>query len=141
MLGTPLFVLEELLKKLKRRFVTPAMVLAVTFLLFRFVLFIGYVPTESMEPTLHKGSFIVGSRIYGELETGDIVIFQHEGKLLVKRIAAIEGDMVEHGQEMLCVPSGKFYVLGDNRSCSVDSSSWDDPFISSNSVIAIVPSS
>ena len=91
-----------------------------------------------MEPTLPKGSFIIGSRVYGELDVGDIVVFEHEGRLLVKRVAAIEGDMVEHKQEMLCVPNGKIYVLGDNRSCSVDSSSWDDPFISCSSVIAIV---
>lgn len=49
--------------KLKRWFVIPALALAVTLLLFRFVLFIGYVPTASMEPTLHKDSLIVGSRI------------------------------------------------------------------------------
>ena len=126
------------MRKLKMRCVIPVLVRAVTFIVFHFVLFVGYVPTESMEPTLHTGSFIVGSRIYGELEVGDIVVFQHEGKLLVKRIAAIAGDMAEHKQEMLCVPNGKIYVLGDNRSCSVDSSSWDDTFISSNSVIAIV---
>ena len=124
--------------KPKTRFIIPALVLAVTLVLFQFVLFVGYVPTESMEPTLHKGSFVVGSRIFDKLDVGDIVVFRHEGKLLVKRIAAIEGDMVEHRQEMLCVPNGKIYVLGDNRNCSVDSSSWNDPFISSSSVIAIV---
>lgn len=126
------------IKKTIRRFVIPALVLVVTLVLFRFVLFIGYVPTESMEPTLKKESVIFGSRLLGELEVGDIIVFRHKGKLLVKRIAAIEGDMVEHRQEMLCVPNGKIYVLGDNRSCSIDSSSWDDPFISSSSVIAIV---
>lgn len=139
MLGTPLFALEEkYIIKSKRRFVIPALVLAVTLVLFRFVLFIGYVPTESMEPTLRKGSFIVGSRIFDELDEGDIIVFRHDGKLLVKRVAATEGDIVKHRQEMLCVPNGKIYVLGDNRSCSIDSSLWDDPFISSSSVIATV---
>ena len=48
-------------------------------LLFRTVFFLGYVPTASMEPTIPKGSLILGLRQYGELSTGDIVIFRHEG--------------------------------------------------------------
>lgn len=91
-----------------------------------------------MEPTLKKGSFIVGRRLFRELEVGDIIVFRHEGKLLVKRIAAVEGNLVENKREKVCVPHGKFYVLGDNRGCSVDSMSWDDPFINSHSVIAII---
>ena len=34
--------------------------------LMKTVLFLGYVPTESMEPTLKKASFILGTRLYGE---------------------------------------------------------------------------
>lgn len=49
---------------------------------------------ESMEPTLERGSYIIGCRIYSNLETGDIIIFRHNRKLLVKRIVAVEGDMV-----------------------------------------------
>lgn len=128
----------KLIIKPKRKFVIPVLVLTVTLILFRFVLFVGYVPTESMEPTLHKGCFFIGSRLFGELDVGDIIVFRRDGKLLVKRIAAIEGDMVEHKQKTLCVPDGKIYVLGDNRSCSVDSRAWDDPFISSSSIIATV---
>ena len=37
---------------------------------------------------------ILGIRIFGELERGDVVIFRHERKMLVKRIAAGEGDRV-----------------------------------------------
>lgn len=123
--------------KQKLKVILPALTLLGTFLLFRFVLFIGYVPTESMEPTLKKGSVIVGNRLFGELKAGDIIVFRHEGKLLVKRIAVIEGNVVEHNRRKLCVPQGKLYVLGDNRVSSKDSRSWDNPFISSSSVIAI----
>ena len=85
----------------KWKFIVPALALLGTCLLFRFVLFIGYVPTESMEPTLKRGSIIVGSRLFGELKVGDIVVFRHGGKLLVKRIAATEGNVVEYkGQGM-----------------------------------------
>ena len=36
--------------------------------LMKTVLFLGYVPTESMEPTLKKDSFILGTRLYGEVK-------------------------------------------------------------------------
>ena len=58
------------------------------------VFLFGYVPTASMEPTLPEGSYILGLRIYGELEKGDIIIFKHDGKLLVKRIAALPGEAI-----------------------------------------------
>ena len=77
----------------KKRFIIPGLILFVIVLAFKHVLFIGYVPSESMEPTLKAGSYIIGSRIYGELKTGDIIIFEHDGKMLVKRIAA-EGHIV-----------------------------------------------
>ena len=41
--------------------------------LFRWMFFIGYVPTSSMEPTLKTGSVLLGIRIIGSIETGDII--------------------------------------------------------------------
>ena len=58
----------------------------------RSVFLIGYVPSASMEPTLHEGSFILGLRLYSEPKVGDIIIFEKDGVLLVKRIAACPGD-------------------------------------------------
>jgi len=124
------------MRKPKRRFIIPTFVIAGTLLLFRFVLFIGYVPTESMEPTLHRGSFIVGGRIMGELEVRDIVVFRRDGKLLVKRVAGMGGDIVEHRGGTMSVPAGELYLLGDNRSNSWDSRYWEYPFISEEDVIA-----
>lgn len=124
--------------KRKWKFIVPMLILLGTFLLFRFVLFIGYVPTESMEPTILKGSYILGCRIFGELQVGDIIVFEHEGKQLVKRIAAMGGDVVEHKGRRLIVPQEYFYVLGDNRKCSADSSTWDNPFIHMDSVVTMI---
>ena len=76
------------------KWLIPASVLVTTVLLFRFVFFIGYVSTESMEPTIHKGSFILGCWIFGELKVGDIIVFEYEGKQIVKRVAAVGGDVV-----------------------------------------------
>ena len=120
------------------KWLLPAFVLVTTVLLFRFVFFVGYVPTESMEPTIHKGSYILGCRIFGELKVGDIIVFEHEGKQLVKRIAAVGGDVVEHKGDVLIVPDGKIYVLGDNKDNSADSKSWAVPLIENDDIIATV---
>lgn len=52
--------------------------------LMKTVLFLGYVPTESMEPTLKKDSFILGTRLYGDLTDGDIIIFERDGAAACK---------------------------------------------------------
>ena len=119
-----------------RAILIPAICLLITLVLFRVVFLFGYVPTASMEPTLHEGSLILGCRIYGELETGDIIIFKHDGKLLVKRIAACPGETVEHGGELHTVPANCYYVLGDNAENSHDSRYWEDPFISKAEIVA-----
>lgn len=110
----------------------------VTFILLKCVFLIGYVPSESMEPTLERGSYIIGCRIYSSLETGDIIIFWHDGKLLVKRIAAVEGDVVEKNGTSMTVPEGCYYVLGDNADSSFDSRYWKEPFVSEKEVVAKV---
>lgn len=124
--------------RLNRKFIIPVLFLLGTLLLFRFAIFVGYVPTESMEPTLPKGSIIVGSRIYWDLKVGDVIVFKHAGKLLVKRIAATRGDVVEHKGNVLIVPEREFYVLGDNRNNSTDSRSWEKPFVKEYDVLAVL---
>ena len=74
----------------------PLFVAVMVIILFRCVLFIGYVPTSSMEPTLKTGSVLLGIRIIGSIETGDIIVFRHNERLFVKRVAAVGGDMIEH---------------------------------------------
>jgi signal peptidase I len=119
-------------------------------MLFQRVFFIGYVPTESMEPAIKTGSFIFGYRITGEVKQGDIVVFSSEGFMLVKRAAAVPGDMVyiddngiisinEESPDaamILCVPDGCYFMLGDNAENSNDSRSWEEMFIRKNQIIA-----
>ena len=114
----------------------PAVVMLFTFLLLKYVFLLGYVPTESMEPTLKRGSYIIGCRIYSDLEVGDIIVFQHDGKLLVKRIAAVEGDIIERNGVSIKVPEGCYYVLGDNVDNSYDSRYWINPFIRKRDIVA-----
>ena len=64
------------------RFPVPILLTLLTLFVFRMVLFIGYVPSASMEPTLQTGSFIIGSRFIGDPGKGDIIVFYHDGKLV-----------------------------------------------------------
>ncbi len=119
-----------------RWMVIPALLTLLMFILMKTVLFLGYVPTESMEPTLEKDSFILGVRLYGELTDGDIIVFEHNGRLLVKRIAASGGETVIQNGITVVVPESCYYVLGDNTECSYDSRFWPDPFVKKESVKA-----
>lgn len=118
------------------KWLVPAGVTVATLIILRLIFLFGYVPTESMEPALERGSYVLAVRIYGELEAGDIVIFRHDGKLLVKRIAAVEDELVEHNEISLIVPEGCYYVLGDNAEHSYDSRYWEDPFVREEDIVA-----
>ena len=62
------------------------------YVLLHYVFLIGYVPTASMET---KESFMLGIRIFDEPQVGDIIVFEKDGALLVKRSAAGPGDEVD----------------------------------------------
>lgn len=120
-------------------------------LLFRFVLILAFVPTSSMEPTITEGSYIWGTRIFNELQRGDIVIFKRGDRNLVKRIAAVPGDIVYLDDEThtavvniplagadrtLVLSDGYYFMLGDNSAESFDSRYWEEPFIAEAEIIA-----
>ena len=138
-------------KKLIRKWAAPVLCGLFLFLCMKFVFMIGYVPTASMEPTITAGSYILGLRIHGELQRGDIVIFRLNGRNLIKRIAAVPGDVVyvdeniftvrinsvlEGATKIIEVPEGRFYMLGDNPAESFDSRYWEDPFVHEDDILA-----
>lgn len=118
--------------------IIPVFVATMVFLLMKTVFFIGYVPTASMEPTLKKGSLIFGTRIFDDLESGDIIVFTKDGTVMVKRIAAIAGETITVDGVSYTVPENSFFVLGDNRECSIDSRYWTDPFVKEKEIIAYI---
>ena len=143
----------QVIKRLVKFLWFPLLCCLIVFLLLRFVIFLGYVPSESMEPAIPADSFIVGNRLFGELYRGDVVIFEKEGRCLVKRIAAVPGDTVyindrdrsvsvntelREATRVIIVPENSYVMLGDNTDVSVDSRYWENPFISNDCIRARV---
>ena len=109
-----------------------------------------YVPSGANEPTLQPGDHVLVHDGRSGIHRGDLIVFVSPavGRLVIMRVIGVGGDKVsdlngtvlvngtpEHdtylgrgvqteGVTDLTVPSGSFYVLGDNRSDAADSRSY-----------------
>lgn len=131
----------------------PVCLTLLCYVLLQHVFLLGYVPSASMEPTLQEGNFIFGLRIFEDPNVGDIIVFEKDGVLQVKRIAAGPGEQIDLAKleymdslpipnwsnSILTVPAGHFFVLGDNTQNSYDSRYWEDPFVAEEQIVAVLP--
>jgi signal peptidase I len=126
----------------------------------RRVLWLTRVTSWSMYPTLRPGQRVVtrGIRRDGHLHRGDVVVADSAelGRRIIKRVVGLPGDRVDmdaHGLTVNTTPTPEPYVrlpggpaasfvvphhtvllLGDNRSASHDSRSWEQPFLPFDSI-------
>ncbi|HXH93783.1 MAG TPA: signal peptidase I [Thermoanaerobaculia bacterium] len=129
-----------------------AIAIALAFLV-RATIRIYVIPSFSMAPTLMAGDHIVVTpyRFRSEPQAGDVIVFRSPhaaGELMVKRVIGTPGDLVETREGRVIVrghaiaesylaaqastglippqlvPANSYFVLGDNRTDSLDSRSW-----------------
>lgn len=106
-------------------------------------------PNTAMEPTIIKGEkFTVEMKPF-QPSRGNLVVFEHDGILIVKRVIAVAGDTIQGRDDQIfvngsllnepyiehlgpphgplatfgpvTVPTSKVFVAGDNRDYSLDS--------------------
>lgn len=114
-----------------------------------------------MAPTYCSGDLLLtrGAGRAGLVRRGEVVVLRHAGTRMLKRVVALPDDRVEleagrvfvNGQsidgrarvpgahvQVWRVPVDRYFVAGDSPGLSDDSRVWDEPFVPSDHVEAVV---
>lgn len=141
------FFKSDLFKRTAKIFIIVIVTVSLLLNLFTFVMPVVKYYGTSMSPTLEDGQILIVSRV-SDIKNGDVIAFYYNNKVLVRRVVAsgnqqlsldifgtvtVNGEILSEpyvenktlGQCNLSfpynVPSGCYFVLGDNREVAMDS--------------------
>ena len=142
---------KDKVNKLIKEIIPYIVVVILVVLIRTFLVTPARVDGKSMEPTLKNNNLVLLNKLnyrLNEVERFDIVVLNYKGEKLIKRIIGLPGEYIEYKDDNLYVngnlifenfehkktadfklesigylkiPGDKYFVVGDNRSNSVDS--------------------
>lgn len=133
------------------------------YFIFNVLLVNSVIPSGSMMNTINIGDRVLADRIFyriNGIERGDIVIFRisEDSNYLIKRAIGLPGETIEgkdgyvyidgnkleepYVKDLLdedfgpyVIPEDCYFMMGDNRTNSLDSRYWDEKFVSSDKIV------
>lgn len=134
-------------KSIKNSISTLIVVAAISVLISTVFLQLFFVQGDSMNPTLSNNEVIIASKSKN-IQRGDIISFSYNNKIMIKRVIALEGEIIDISENGIVyidgraldepyivdkfkgntdidypyqVPVNSVFVMGDNRNDSIDS--------------------